>query len=146
MSSAPLAAPEGMELSGVCGCCTLGDVFYVVLGGSGGQFGGLADGVCCSLLPHARGAAVIESSSTLGECSWLQPRGRWMCPAPVERGQLQFKLGGWSSSAAEGSGKVVFDVSRTERSCSIRGGGRKGGVPGKHHFTGLIIDFCWKGP
>lgn len=74
-----------------------GDVFYVVLGSCRGHFGGDRWGLLFPVSPGALGAAVIKSNTTLGECSWLQPRGRWMCPAPSEGGQLQFKLGAWSS-------------------------------------------------
>lgn len=111
MSSAPLGAPEGMGLSGGSVAAALwGDVFYVVLGSWRGHFGGDRWGLLFPVSPGALGAAVIKSSITLGECSWLQPRGRWMCPAPSEGGQLQFKLGAGAALAAEGSGEVLFDV------------------------------------
>lgn len=90
--------PQGMELSGGVWLLLFGGCVLCCpreLWGSVWSSGRWA--LLFPVSPGAVGAAVIESSITLGQCSWLQPRGRWMCPAPLGGGQLQFKLGGWSS-------------------------------------------------
>lgn len=90
----PPQNPRGMELSGVCGCCTLG-VCFVLCWGLWGGFGGLADGFA---VPAALGAAAIESSSPLGCAAGCSP-GADGCVQPSRGRSAAVQSGSCSSPA-----------------------------------------------